>query len=390
MIRPICRALIFAIIITAALGFLWIWPRGYDINENMTPGTNTSTVTEKTEPTRWTKADGIPEKSLKEVTIPILCYHRFEDVPLSRYAITPTVFEDQMEYLRRNGFHSISLESLSDYICGSLNSLPPKPIVISIDDGWKSGSTRALPILIKKGFTAVFFVYTDFISSCPNSLSWEDLKGLLKQNFEVGCHTKSHPHFLFLRKKLDSHEYQGRILEELGDSKRLLEKKLGTSVTLFSYPYGIYDSSLENLVRKYGYKIAVSTNPCPNSKKSNNLRLSRFIILRSHTQEDFARIVASRLLLAVGLKPHDFSTVETSQPIISVRIVDKNIDMSSLKMELGETTLPATFDPTTNQFSYQVTENLKNTAYIVTISAKERTTGRMKFASWLFIVDAPT
>ena len=394
MTRSTLIVLIFSTVIITVFSLLKVYPRRYDIAKNSVKNsvldTYVNVLTRKTAVANRMKVNGIPEESLKEVAIPILCYHRFEDVPSSQYAITPTAFEDQMEYLRTSGFHSISLETLANYISGSLGSLPPKPVVISIDDGWKSGSTEAAPILIKKGFTAVFFVYTDFISSSPYSLSWEDLKALLEQNFKVGSHTKSHPHFLFLRKKLNPTEYQKKILEEISDSKKLLEKKLGTSVSLFSYPYGIYDSHLEDLIRKYGYKIAVTNNRCPNSRKSNNLRLSRFTILRRYTLEDFARLVTSRLLLVKDLEPKGSSTIKTSQPMISARIHDENIDTSSLKMELGETLLPATFDPTTSQFSYQVTESLKNTAYIVTMSAKEKTTGKMKFASWLFIIDATT
>jgi len=133
-----------------------------------------------------------------------------------------------MEYLQSNGFHSISLETLANHTSGSLDFLPPKPAVITIDDGWKSAYTKAIPILKEKGFTATFFVYTDFISSCQNSLSWEDLKVLLKENFEVGSHTKSHSNFLLLAKRLDPPEYQKRVLEELNDSRKLLAEKLAT------------------------------------------------------------------------------------------------------------------------------------------------------------------
>ena len=338
---------------------------------------------------KHTNADGTFEEPAEEVAIPILCYHRFEDACSSTYAVTPAAFEDQMEYLRRNGFHSISLKTLSNYVSGSLDYLPPRPVVITIDDGWKSAYTKAAPILKEKGFTATFFVYTYFISSCRNSLSWDDLKVLLKNGFEVGSHTKSHPNFLLLRKRLDPDEYRKRVLEELEDSRKLLEEKLKMSVSLFSYPYGIYDSNLEDEIRECGYKVAVTTNPCPNSRGSSRLRLSRFTMLQEHTLDDFSRIVTSRVLVTEAWKPKDSSRIKERQPLISAKIVDEDIDRSSLRMRLGETVLGATLNPTTGKFSYQITKDLKERAHLVTISARDKTTRKLKLTSWLFIVETP-
>ena len=388
MIRSTFMALIFAIVITSVPGLAQVHPYGYDITKSSVA--DTGLPGEKTGATRQTNADGTLEEPAEEVAIPILCYHRFEDVASSSYAVTPEAFEDQMEYLQSNGFHSISLETLANYASGSLDFLPPKPVVITIDDGWKSAYTKAVPILKEKGFTATFFVYTDFISSCRNSLSWEDLQVLLKENFDVGSHTKSHPNFLLLGKRLDSPQYQKRVSEELSDSRKLLAEELGTSVALFSYPYGVYDSYLEHQIGKCGYKIAVTTNSSPNSRKSNKLCLSRFTMLRDYTLDDFARIVTSGALLTEAWEPKDSSTIRTHRPLISARIVDEDIDAGSLRMRLGEILLPATFNPITGQFGCQITKSLKDAAHIVAISAKEKTAGKLKFASWLFIVDTTT
>ena len=390
MIRTVFKVLVLATIPVAIFGLLQMWSRYYDIAGDVASSEDAGTLAERTRSAKRIEVEAIPKEFLGEITIPILGYHQFEDVPSSQYAITPTVFQDQMEYLRSNGFHTISLGTLADYISGSIDSLPAKPVVITVDDGWRSGFINAVPILIEKGFTATFFVYTDFISSGPNSLSWKDLKDLLKQNFDVGSHTKSHRHFLFLRKQSTPLEYKEEILKELRDSKKHLENKLGISVTLFSYPYGIYDSHLEESVREHGYRAAVTTNPGPNSKRSNSLRLSRFIIFGSHTLKDFARMVTSRVLLVEDPEPKEASTIRSSQPMISVRITDKSIDTGSLRMKLGETLLTAKFDSATNRFSCQIPESLKNTAYIVSISAKEKMSGKTKFASWLFVVDTDT
>ena len=54
---------------------------------------------------------------------------------------------------------------------------------------------------------------------------------------------------------------EAQIRRQIFDSKKILEEKLGRSVELFSYPEGLFDSRIKQLVIDAGYAGAVATNP---------------------------------------------------------------------------------------------------------------------------------
>ena len=87
--------------------------------------------------------------------MPILLYHMVNDGK-SSYAITPTEFEEQMKYLKEEGYTTISLLEYVKARKGKLN-LPEKPLVISFDDGYLDNYTVALPIMKKYDFKGTVF-----------------------------------------------------------------------------------------------------------------------------------------------------------------------------------------------------------------------------------------
>ena len=97
----------------------------------------------------------------EETIIPILTYHNFTKDEGSSYKINIVEFEKQMNFL---AIHNYSVISLSELLKGlRAGQLPLKPVVITIDDGFKSTFTLAYPVLKKYNFPATFFLYTDFI-----------------------------------------------------------------------------------------------------------------------------------------------------------------------------------------------------------------------------------
>jgi peptidoglycan/xylan/chitin deacetylase (PgdA/CDA1 family) len=136
---------------------------------------------------------------------------------------------------------------------------------ITFDDGYLDNHDVAAPILKDLGLTATFFVTTGFVQSSvvpfwdrdlprqPGWMSWEQVRNLASQGFDIGCHTVTH---------LDMGKCSAdEIRKELRESRAELEARLGRSVTLFAYPFGarnnINDVSL-SLVRELGFECCVS------------------------------------------------------------------------------------------------------------------------------------
>jgi len=103
--------------------------------------------------------------------IRILAYHRVEELKneeLYPYdpeliSVTPAEFEWQMEYVKQH-LNPISLSELVGYVKGK-NKLPPRPVVITFDDGFDDNYRCAYPILKKKSMPGTIFLSTGYMGS---------------------------------------------------------------------------------------------------------------------------------------------------------------------------------------------------------------------------------
>jgi peptidoglycan/xylan/chitin deacetylase (PgdA/CDA1 family) len=195
----------------------------------------------------------LPTDRRSIVEVPILVYHHIRpSVPSGsrveqRLTVTVDTFDHQMKYLQENGYHVITFGTLLDHF-GEAGELPPKPVIISFDDGWEDQFVYALPMLEKYRYSATFFVVTNFVDS-PGFLSWSQLKTILAEGMAIGSHSRSHPH-------LDKINNPGVLWDQINTSKQILEKQLGAGVEEFAYPYGAYNATAASTVRLAGYKAA--------------------------------------------------------------------------------------------------------------------------------------
>ena len=217
------------------------------------------------------------------LTVPLLCYHRFNTKKNNdKTSITEETFERQMAYLKKNGYTTITLHQLFDFL--ELRRRPPaKSVVISIDDGWKSAKTIAYPILKKYGFTAVLFIYTDNIKTKQNSLTltWDDLRELKDSGiFEIESHTVSHSDLTEIPDE--------QLNREIVESQRIIKANLGITSTFLAYPYGLFNEKVINALRQYGYRGGFTVIRGEEAFFTSPYALHRAMIFNTHKIEDFA------------------------------------------------------------------------------------------------------
>ena len=98
--------------------------------------------------------------------VPVIMYHSVgrPDKNWSKFFLTCpfTVFEKRMDLLARRGFNTVSLQELYDYM-SSGKPLPPKPLVLTFDDGYLDNWVYAYPILKKYGFKGTIYVNASFV-----------------------------------------------------------------------------------------------------------------------------------------------------------------------------------------------------------------------------------
>lgn len=203
--------------------------------------------------------------------VPILSYHKIGDTE-EAYSVSPADFERQMRWLAENGYTAISVGELVAHMTAG-TPLPPRPVVITFDDGYADNYHTALPILKKHGLKATMFVISDFLDHRPY-MTWDEVKALRKAGSEIGSHTLAHRDLTGLP--------ADERAQDLTLSKEGLEYRLDAPVKFLAYPYGNYDAATEAALRQAGYKGAVSTVLGLNRPGDDIYALKRVNIARSH------------------------------------------------------------------------------------------------------------
>lgn len=322
----------------------------------------------------------------EETVIPILDYHNFTTEESSSYKINIVEFEKQMDYLSA---HNYSVISLSELLAGlRAGQLPPKPVIITIDDGFKSTYTLAYPVLKKYNFPATLFIYTNFIEKNNGSLTWEEIREMTKNNIEIGSHTLSHCNLLKYKKN-ESHEtYLARIRREIFLSKEILESEIGRKVKFFAYPYGVYSPIIKNLVIQAGYEGILNANSMNNTLTADPFSLNRQIIFGQSSFNSFTRILNQRPFNVSQIFPYD-GIIESNQLVkIGAILEGDNYDAKTLSMKLGGAKVKFDFNPKNGEISF-TPDSLKpliKKSYIVNITALDKNSPYARKISWLITI----
>jgi peptidoglycan/xylan/chitin deacetylase (PgdA/CDA1 family)/uncharacterized protein YraI len=171
------------------------------------------------------------------VAVAVLMYHDIND-NYNRFVVAPWQLEQQLIWLRDNGYTSITPRDLVANLDNGA-PLPPRPVILSVDDGW--ASTRVFrDLLTTYGFKGTYML--------PNyaELTPEEIYEL-NQIGEVCGHSVSHPF-------LDQLGYDGQWYE-IVENKAWLDSITGMSTTCFAYPFGAFNETTTQIVIDAGYQI---------------------------------------------------------------------------------------------------------------------------------------
>lgn len=237
------------------------------------------------EPTPATKPVGLE--------VPVVLYHRVtnDDDP-SPTVIHPRRFRQEMDALKEDGYTTVSVIELIDYMKGH-GKIPPKPVLITFDDGWKD-NIEAAAYLKKLNFKATFFVISGFFDT-PQYFSEDDVKELAKNpNFEIGSHTHTH----FIKYEADMTKLQlCTMAEEMVGSRAVLEHLLKKPVTALAWPYGFNTKEAVTLAKRYGYEATLHVNRDAHNAPGNSpYFIRRMNIDGNCSVDDFRSMVQTRTL----------------------------------------------------------------------------------------------
>jgi peptidoglycan/xylan/chitin deacetylase (PgdA/CDA1 family) len=192
------------------------------------------------------------------VRVPILMYHYISEPPedadvyRTDLSVSPANFRSQMTYLVQNGYSTITLYDLSLAIAGK-QQLPPKPVILTFDDGYLDNYHNAFPVLNEFGLRGTFFVVSGYLDQqLPQYMTWAMVKEMAAAGQDIEPHSRTHP---------DLRDREIDYLEsEIVHSQRRIAEEIGYWPRFFAYPGGTYDETVLEALEQFDFWGAVTTS----------------------------------------------------------------------------------------------------------------------------------
>jgi peptidoglycan/xylan/chitin deacetylase (PgdA/CDA1 family) len=232
--------------------------------------------------------------------IPILMYHSISKHATPKFkpfTVSPALLAEQMAYLHQRSYTTITVTQFVHARAQEGAALPERPVVLTFDDGFADFFTDALPVLQRYGFTATLYVTTAFINgtshwlqregeAARSMLAWDQLTEITARGIECGSHSHSHPQLDVLPLSV--------AINEIVQSKEIIEQHLGQEVSSFAYPFGYHTAALRRQVQKAGYTSACAVKFAMCSESTDRFALTRLMVRPDTTIDTFAALLSGR------------------------------------------------------------------------------------------------
>ena len=216
---------------------------------------------------------GAPAAEEADAELPILMYHDVRRENPGKDAVTPEELEDDIRWLLARGYAPVTMARVTDFVLEG-KPLPPKPVVLSFDDGFQSAYRTVLPILEKYGVPMVLSVIAgsaDEFSSYPGEdprrahATWTQLRALADsglaelQNHSYALHRGEGGVWGCGRRPGESAgAYEKRLSEDVLLAQERLLAETGSLPAVFTYPYGYWNGESEAVLRELGFRATLT------------------------------------------------------------------------------------------------------------------------------------
>lgn len=275
---------------------------------------------------RWSGLAFLFREALQRTRTTVLAYHD----------ISPEALDLHLSVLGKR-YHFIPLRDYAEALrSGRVGSLPPKSMVITLDDGLRSNYSL-LDVFRKHRVTPTIFICSGIVGTnrkfwtaavdsreeverlkhVPDRTRVDVLASLgyaetasfpqryalsLAEVAEMQCDVDFQPHTAFhpiLNQCSDE-----RSRREIVESKETLEQEFGLDVYAFAFPNGDYSRREIEYVRSAGYQCAVTVETGLNDARSDPFRLRRLFIQTTASESEVVVKACSPLFHPGGHAPN--------------------------------------------------------------------------------------
>jgi peptidoglycan/xylan/chitin deacetylase (PgdA/CDA1 family) len=220
----------------------------------------------------------------------MLMYHTVtpgKQLPAWPWSVSMQRFCDQLDFLAAEGYVTPTMAELA---ATPAKAWTKHTAVITFDDGYVN-NLAASEELLRRGMRATWFIVSGSMGQSPKwpedgrpqgrLLEASELRDMQESGMEIGSHTVNHVRL--------TNVDDIRLMQELDDSKAMLEEVLGKAVSSFAYPYGVWNGRCEQAVKDAGYAAACTTRTGWALRDNNPYQLRRLTVFNTDTTSTFAR-----------------------------------------------------------------------------------------------------
>jgi len=210
----------------------------------------------------------------------VLQYHHVSDATPPSTSTSVSLFEGQLQMIEDLGLEVVPL--LAGTRDAREESRKENTVALTFDDAYESVYNTAAPMLAERGYPYTVFVNTDAVGR-TGYMTWDQLEELAsREGVTLANHSTDHGH---LARKPDepADQWQQRIEHSLDGAQRELKQRLGVDTPMFAYPYGEFDSALEEQISDRGW-YGYSQHSGPIGDHSAPTRLPRFPMANAYGQ----------------------------------------------------------------------------------------------------------
>jgi len=265
--------------------------------------------------------------------VTVLTWHNIVQNPgTDKYAVSTQAFERQLDYLKQNNYHPISLSSFINASRGR-GSLPPRAVMLTFDDGLVSYKNTIVPILKKYNYPSVSSIVTGWVDGLDRPpeyrgelMGWDDLKQLDKSPLvEIVSHSHdlhhwivsgpqgsqspagiTHQYNLNTRAYETESAFEQRIRDDLLKTRRRFVQMFGHQPQALTWPYGAYDAVTMKIAQSVGFNYQLTLDE-GTTEFSGLPDIRRYIVLQEHTMKQFASMLSPAIRLRKGKRFVEFN-----------------------------------------------------------------------------------
>jgi peptidoglycan/xylan/chitin deacetylase (PgdA/CDA1 family) len=195
--------------------------------------------------------------------VPIFAFHSVMPGSGYEYEISTGQLNELCSLLKQRGYQTISFQELFASVNGG-KALPPKPVILTTDDGYQSVYQYAFPIAQSYGYRMTLFLSTDYIGSSEGDRKTNSFDSgyptramLIRPEIaamaSVGCEIQSHGTD---HGRLGNMSYD-QVLAELQNSKATIQSFSGGVCNVEAWPFNSFSAVSVSALSAAGYGAGV-------------------------------------------------------------------------------------------------------------------------------------